>query len=367
MDNIKFDNKGEPISTEGYTAHYFTKEEYEELLKIPGVKKPVYHSNDINAIPLTPNADRIYQFYNNNRDLDPKLSNNHRILYEITSKKYPNIKYMEYPGAKIKEINGYEYLILPKETKTYKGLTWFHDTEPAHIKKQIWIGNLAIAVEYALLYFGGVVAYTFKRDVKLFIYNKKNMEKLHAETTEAKCRESLEDLYGINITAKQKLSKISNSYYKWKDVHLFNSIINCTDSAQKLMYGVVTNIKMRKYQNYLNNYVERFGSDGTIFPSTLSCLYHHCLGEEITINPSLLVINKKDPYYWKNWGLDESKINKDGFRIKDQTIYNTNFKINDFYFDQSFEYKKIPNTINLMTYNVHSLISFNDNYSQEHT
>lgn len=385
--SIKLDKNGIPLSTNGKTLPYFDDEkEYNDLLKLPGVEKGIYEG-DLDNVELSPAANRIYKFFDVARQIDPTTSKNVEIFDHVTSGFKATMRYMHHPDARVVVDKGYEYLMLPADVKVYKGMTWFHDEVPKgktarydevpkgkpHEKQmdtQIWVGDLSTAAFYARKYCSGIAVYKFTSDIKLFIYNRANMEKLYDETNDAECKRSLQMLYGIRQTNTERLSNALQFSEANKHLQIYNLIADCpTDHpAQKLPYGITVPVKWRDLQNYINTYTERLGANGTILPATMSYLFGACCAEEITVNRDVVVLCRDDPAYWKNWGLDESKIFGKGpvpFRLRDREQYNINFKLSDFYLNPSYEYRDIPGQLKILSYNVHSLQSFNMNDTVE--
>jgi exonuclease III len=338
---------------------FFTDEEFEKIKRYPRVK--VDEGYDVSTMSV--DAKKVFDFYK--KLLETDMSNkNVRIIQNVIDEmlKLERIDYMR--DKRVNE-QGYEYCVIPAGTKFYKATTWFYTTLPKFDEnsRQVWMGDSITVAKYLGLYRAGVIVYKATKDVKVFLLNVHNFSKLIEDPeTPPDVQYLCKYLYGVDITPYEKIDYMkqqSNRKFIW-----VKQTIECEEGAEIMYQSLPRDFNDESKKMLVHHVTGKYGADGTIMPH-VATPFLGCMDLEITLGEGSFEMDKTDPIYWENWGLD-IKLNHE-FTVN-KSYANINFKIYDWITAEEdlHDYEGYDNKkFKMMTYNVHNMESVNAYHNDE--
>jgi len=220
------------------------------------------------------------------------------------NKQFPNLLYID-KGKQIK-INGYDMIQFPPGTTFYKGTHYFFDK--LSDADYIWVGNYFIGMIYASRYSGGCMVYKNIKPLNLFILNKTNIQKLYKKFIvdgSQKVKKAFQLKFGVGVTILDHIAMILQ-YNNWTDneIWIYNtrdkySFTYCQNPKKDAFYGAGYNDRL--VADTIYKLKDDLGIHGWFSPETLTPFTKATAEEILLFNNSQLIIDTKDPYFWKNW------------------------------------------------------------------
>jgi len=281
---------------------------------------------------------------------DNSCPDNNCTIYKSKIDDKPPVSYYEDIG-KYESKNGFEYFVLPGETKFFKGSKYFYDTIPS---KHFWVGCQRLAMFYAEQYGGGVVCYAIKKPIYLVLLTENNLKKIYNEAN-SNIQDDLRLTFGIDTTITEQAKNLSRKNILRRDIYLYNKHYSSRPKPPiKSQYMPVF-----RRQEAIHKYLyDKYNFDGTFIPYNMSP-FHLPVDEIVNLNINENMINniyidESHPVYWKTWGLKLPE--KQEFMLNELYPPNIRFKINKWY-------KKITNFDNLFSDSIkHRILTYNVNY-----
>ena len=291
---------------------------------------------------------------------------------------FKNLLYIKL--GKVKNINGFDVVILQPNTLFYKGTDYFYknmiDT------KYIWVGNYDVAISYANRYNGGCMVYKSIANLKLLILNNNNLTKIYETYIVGKTSKKIEDAFklkfGVGINIIDRINMILK-YNEWTDntIWIYNNaekynFIYCNEPYKNNFYGAGQNDRI--VADFLSSIKHDLDVDGWLSPETFSVFTLATSEEILLFNLNKVKLDKTNEYYWENW-FEYLKIELPNNFTLNQSYrsINKNFKVLKFYnkyYKSNINLiknniKKIYNKDGLliMSYNIKYLESPNGNYN----
>jgi hypothetical protein len=292
------------------TIEYFTAEELEEIKKNGNfIIDQVFDESQV--------SDEIKEIYNKTKLQYAKTCSNdyckkYKDAIAMLTKDKIEPFYFEDAGKYITKkhavLGDLEYFVLPADVYLYKGSKWFYDTMP---KKHFWVGDKAIALQFANYNDGGLNVYRSKKDLELLVLNKTNLFKIYNGIDDPGIRKFMENVYGCGKTVIEQAE-----YMRKRKAHAFDKIplVNknktLREKVQRLQY-----IRTDWPTNAIHTHIyEKFNFQGTFLPYFISPFISSYGLEEININIANqdidIYIDTENPFYWKNWDLLLPDFNK---------------------------------------------------------
>ena len=329
---------------ETYTV--LTKREYNKFKNRENVKTEEAELN----FKKEPKIEELRDYYKTksqpyDRDENCKILN--KINNEII--KHP---YKSYINEIKKDSNGYEFTTIYKGTKFYKALRWFYDDMNVPVDR-IWVGDLSTAADYINQYYAGFLTYKTTADLRTFIINNNNLLLIvNDPSTPADIIHAIKILFGTGMTLEEKISSLN------KPTFIFEKA-TCRKGSEKTLVSRPSVGYDLMFQKLIVEYIEKhFNVNATILVPQVSP-FKNCMDQEITISIKYINIDKSDKYTWTNYGL----IGIDNVRyMKPNHIRYRNINMNIVRWVDSHN-KLSYNHSNILSINVHGLISILDNIS----
>lgn len=223
---------------------------------------------------------------------------------------------------------GYELSKIPKDTKIYKALPWFYTTEEGN---DIY-SEVQQATYNAMLLGGGVNCYITKEELRIFLLNDKNINKL------------IKDY----IKKLQNDNNKNNEYYKE-----ISSLLNTLDSS---------NLDKNKYDalyKFLSMVIKCLGYDGTYINKN-TMLYDK--SEYMIVSTDKISRFNSDKYDWEQWGISDYILPNDTFILntKDYLSSMIGFDVYNFYKKMLMPSVKLEEEFDIGTVNVSKFNSINE-------
>lgn len=342
-----------------YKVNYFTDDERKAL-----IAKGFVLDEDVKFSETTAKDQGLRSVYDELKDnyLGKTCKTENCEKYNKIMQNKPRCTFYADIGKYETGADGFEYFVLPGSTKMYKGTKYFYSTFP---KTHFWVGSQRLAMDYAEWYGGGLNVYENKKPIKLFVLNKKNLEKVYAECVDNNAKELLEMIYGINISIEEQTAWICKKNPQWcGKVWLYDEHNSLRPDPKPNRYMPVWG------SNLIHDYFyDKYHFDGTFLEYFMSP-FREIMDEEISLNigvgqngkdlSSNIVMLKDDKDYWETWGLDLPK--QEEFLLNETYPPNIGFKINDWYQSTDVNQSIIPvldEKYKILSYNVHGLVSPN--------
>lgn len=349
-----------------YTLKYFDDHQMEEIEPHPNLSIIQNESYDEFRDPAKITSIAIRKIYESMRNVDNKEDENVNIINEKTNQQFEHTIYMDI-GKRMKaslDNVDFDFIQIDKGTKFYKGIGYFYDIM---YDKPIWTGDKKIAARWAKRFCGGIMVYKTKKICNLLVLNNKTISNLCRISIDEQIKHMIDILYGVdcNGNVNERIKRLIKKYvFCKKQLYLQNEISGFpVQHPQNILYKAYNFDMSRAIHYYL---IQTFNLDGIIFPTGFTPFASEPLYEEITLNPSRILIDETDPLYWKNWGL---KLPDKSIFMLNESIRNTNFKTIKWYtsHNQQQLQAKQQNTHRIVTYNVHGCISPNALHNVETT
>lgn len=329
-----------------------TQNEIEELSKIPNVS--IYSEGLMSDIYRERLASQQFS------EDDPNMKKILTRFNGLTSESYDKI------GTRFrKQLEGFafDFIKIPAGTKFYKGTKYFYDCIDT-TQAVIWCAGKKLGAEYALMFGGGLMVYRLKEDVDLLIMTVPNLYNMWRLGLSKESIRILKYLYapGMNV-----IDRVNDILHKKKRSNP-NRIITLYPTTSGVPPGRKPYKNLIRYfwnkpEYKIHEDLIQYGIKGTYTPFNVSPFYSTAHDEQVAISPLLLELDRDDPLYWKNWGLELPPFDK--FMLNESSTINRNMRVLKYYFDTGPTNIQSFDGLRVITYNVHGFISNNAKNSKE--
>ena len=294
-----------------------------------------------------PKINKLYKYYEKkmiNADIDDDCKKINQIIKKAELTQFTN--YLE----NIVIEKGYKFAILKKGTPTYKSLTGYYDkisTNP-----RIWCADMKSILYYLKRYSIAIAAYKTKKDIKIFIVDDENLNKLISDKCPADIAALIKYTFNLNSTLEQSIKDYIKEFPN-KRPFLFKSQ-ECDKNSKRSFFKMTNMLQFYNNQNIIYEYIEnKFNCVGTIYGPIVSP-FGKCSDIELAIKPEVLEIDHNNEFQWTNWNLTCAKFLKPfEIDVLNASVNNVNNKI--YYWLK--EYKNIDYTqTDILSINVHNLV-----------
>jgi hypothetical protein len=222
---------------------------------------------------------------------------------------------------------GYELFKISKDTKIYKASPWFYTTEQGD---DIY-SEIQQATYNAMLLGGGVNCYITKEELRIFLLNDKNINRL------------IKDY----IKKLQNNNNKNNEYYKE-----ITSLLNSIDSS------TLDKNKYHALYKFLSMIIKCLGYDGTYINKN-TMLYDK--SEYMIVSMDKISRFNSDKYDWEQWGVSDFILPNDTFMLNTKYYLSSmiGFDSYNFYKKMLIPSVKLEEEFDIGTINVNKFNSIN--------
>jgi hypothetical protein len=217
------------------------------------------------------------------------------------------------PGVK-----GLRLLTLPPGTEVFKGTRYFYDDAAAIDGSELpymWVGNAATAIEYAQRYQGGCMVYRATRELRLFILDTPNCQRLYdavpwpADADDdgplTRAKAAMELKFGVGVPLHEQARRVHEykgmpgeplSLFHTRDLSRFT---DCRAPTRTLGFGAGSNDRV--VADLLHALRDSIAVDGWFSPESFSP-YSCSLPEELLLfSDTGVELRREHPLFWRNW------------------------------------------------------------------
>ena len=238
-----------------------TDEEYDKLVAKYNILPHI--EVDLSKYPKIHKLHKYYEKKMTNVDIDDDCKKINQIIKKADSTQF--INFLE----NIVLEKGYKFAVIKKGTNVYKALTGYYDKMSNN--PRIWCSDMKNVVRYLRMYHIATIAYKIKKDIKLFIVDDENLNKLINDKCPADMVALIKYAFNINSTLEQSVKDYVKELPN-KRPYLYKSQ-EC-DKNSKLSFLKITNPTLHyNNQNIIYEYIEnKFKCIGNIFGPIISHL-----------------------------------------------------------------------------------------------
>lgn len=247
--------------------------------KIPGLKTGVMGEAYIDNVPIVDEIVQLRKYYQS-KVRPGKFDHDSSILYDKIEKlKTINNSYSDLP---ITNINGYDFIIFPKGANFYKALTHYYDKMPKD-DKRVWVSDLPGIRLYVEWYRFGILAYKTNKELKLFVFNKNNMQALcNNPNTPPDVKQIVIEMFKCDMDLNKAINvQMKNSKIRW----LFTQF-TCPDDYEYNYFSFFPSELggFRDKQHILMDYIEKIFNCNGIYQIPYATPFVGCVNLEIALH-----------------------------------------------------------------------------------